>query len=448
MSGVTESPAAERSRLPATAAPVRSAAVRKWWRRKPIKKATIWTHRWSALVLGLLLVLICTTGVPLLYSAEINRATHAGAYDAAGSTDLSLAQARESMRAHDATFVPQSIWLTDDVYVGMNYDDGRRVSVDASNGRVLGDFHAYEGFVGTSMSLLINFHDCLMSCEEYAGYQAWLGKSVPGTAWLGFDGEKVTWAGLLIGVTGLLLLFLALSGVWLWWPGVKRWFVAVRVRLHKGRYARDYDLHQVAGMIAIPLLLIWAVTAMGFEFGFVEKAWYGAMPGEARESATLESKKSDAPDIDLATAQPAAVAAAKRAAPDVQGPVGVDLPPADDEAATYVFWFQNGFDPYGKNQYPGNLSINVDRRDATRTALTYGSPENSTAQLIYEDYNFTVHAGWLVGPWWRTIWAILGLVPLLLAITGLSTWLYKRGVRKRRHRRAGATRASELPASG
>ena len=128
------------------------------------------------------------------------------------------------------------------------------------------------------MSLVINFHDCLMSCEEYAGYQAWLGTSVPGTAWLGFDGEKVTWAGLLIGVTGLLLLFLALSGVWLWWPGVKRWFVAVRVRLHKGRYARDYDLHQVAGMIAIPLLLIWAVTAMGFEFGFVEKAWYGALP--------------------------------------------------------------------------------------------------------------------------------------------------------------------------
>jgi uncharacterized iron-regulated membrane protein len=245
----------------------------------------------------------------------------------------------------------------------------------------------------------------------------------------------MTWGGLLIGITGLLLLFLALSGIWLWWPGLKRWFVGVRVRLHKGRYARDHDLHQIAGMIAIPLLLIWAVTAMGFEFGFVEKAWYGALPGEAHEPPALESKKASGPDIPLATAQAAAIATAKRLAPNATGPVGVDLPAAGDTAATYGFWFQNGFDPYGKNQYPGNLGINVDRHHPERTALTYGSPEQSTAQLLYDDYNFTVHAGWLVGPWIRIIWAILGVVPLLLAITGLSTWLYKRRNRKRRYRR-------------
>jgi uncharacterized iron-regulated membrane protein len=231
------------------------------------------THRWSALVLGLFLVLICTSGVPLLYSAEINRATHASAYDAEGPVEISLAQARDSLSTHDPEFEPQSIWLTDGVYVGMNYDDNRRVTVDAADGRVLGDFYAYEGFVGTTMSFLTNFHDCFLSCEEFAGYQAWLGKSVPLTGWLSFEDEKVTWAGLIIGLLGLLLLFLAVSGIWLWWPGIKRWFVGVRVRLHRGRYARDYDLHQVAGMIAIALLLLWAVTAMGFEFGFVEKAW-------------------------------------------------------------------------------------------------------------------------------------------------------------------------------
>jgi uncharacterized iron-regulated membrane protein len=80
----------------------------------------------------------------------------------------------------------------------------------------------------------------------------------------GFEGEKVTWGGLLLGVMGLLLLFLAVSGVWLWWPGFKHWVRGVRVRWRKGRYARDYDLHQVAGMIALPLLLLWAVTGMGY----------------------------------------------------------------------------------------------------------------------------------------------------------------------------------------
>ena len=117
------------------------------------------------------------------------------------------------------------------------------------------------------------------------------------------------------------------------------------------------------------------------------------------------------------------------------------------KTATYGFWFQSGFDPYGKNQFPGNLGINVDRHDAGRTALTYGSPDNPTAQLLYEDYNFTVHAGWLVGPWWRLIWVVFGLVPLLLAITGLSTWLYKRGARKRRRRRKAGSVVIDPPVS-
>jgi uncharacterized iron-regulated membrane protein len=219
--------------------------------------------------------------------------------------------------------------------------------------------------------------------------------------------------------------------------------------MRRGRYARDYDLHQVAGMIAIPLLLVWAVTAMGFEFGWVEKAWYGALPGSHEEPEFLESTPSEGPDVDLATAEAAALVAARKVAPDVRAlPSGIDLPAADDEAGTYGFWFQNGFDPWGENQYPGNLGINVDRHDATRTALTYGSPDESNAQLIYEDYNFTVHSGWLVGPWLRIFWAVLGLVPLLLAITGLSTWLYKRGVRKRRRSRieADVAAAPELSA--
>jgi hypothetical protein len=41
--------------------------LRRWWRRRqPIKSATVWTHRWTALVLGLVLLVVCTSGVPLL----------------------------------------------------------------------------------------------------------------------------------------------------------------------------------------------------------------------------------------------------------------------------------------------------------------------------------------------------------------------------------------------
>jgi uncharacterized iron-regulated membrane protein len=40
--------------------------------------------------------------------------------------------------------------------------------------------------------------------------------------------------------------------------------------------------------------------------------------------------------------------------------------------------------------------------------------------------------GHAVNPYWRALWFVLGLAPLLLLLTGLSTWLYRRQVTRRR----------------
>src|SRR4029077_2786641 len=92
---------------------------------------------------------------------------------------------------------------------------------------------------------------------------------VPGTGWLGFEDEPVSVGGMIIGIFGILLVFLALSGLWLWLPLWGRYRGAVTVRRGKGRFARDTDLHKVIGMLALPLLLLWGFTGVGFEFGVV-----------------------------------------------------------------------------------------------------------------------------------------------------------------------------------
>ncbi len=405
-----------------------------WWRRKPIKKATIWTHRWAALVLGLALLVVTTSGVPLVYEQEINRAKHSSAYEESGGPrELTFEEAYAAALEHDPEFVAHSVYLSKGVYIVENFDTGHQVTVDPATGEILGDFtFDDDGFVGQAMSLAVNVHLCMLTCEEYVGYQSWIAKPVPGTAWLGFEGEKVTWGALILGITGLLLLFLAVSGIWLWWPGIKRWAVGIRVRMKRGRYARDYDLHQVVGMIAIPLLLIWAITGAGYEFGFVEKAWYKVLPGEVAPEVSLVSEESDAPDIGIE----AAIAAAVKATGNTDVTV-VELPSAEEPEATYGVWHQDGFDPWANGGYPGDLLVNVDRHDGEKVAITYGGPQ-SQAQTIWQDWNFPMHSGWIVGPWWRIIWLVFGLVPLLLAITGLSTWFYKRGLRKRRRARAAA----------
>ena len=432
--------------------PVSSArsARRPWWRRRLLKRSTIWLHRWAALVLGLVLLAVTTSGAVVLYKPEFDRWQHRDLYaaqqpvgQAAAQGQLTLAQAVDIGRAHDPAFTPGYVYDAHGTYVLENYEAHRRIMIDPASRQILGDydFTRHDGALDWTMGLMYNLHLCALSCEGEPGYQAWLAAEVPGSQWAGFEDTKITWGGLILGVMALLLLLLSLSGIWLWWPGLKRWVHGVRVRLRKGRYARDYDLHQVAGMLALPFLLLWAVTGAGFEFGFVGKAWYAALPGEDQHvdyhSAAAADPAKPPPDITAA----AAVAAARQRLGGNWPLTGFVLPPATDATAPYEVWFSEGYDPYHQMDWPGNTAVGVDRRTGT-TEITYRTTGQPVTAQIWQSWNFPTHAGYVVGPWWRLFWLVLGLVPLLLAVTGLSTWLYKRSVRKRRR-----TTATGLPQS-
>jgi uncharacterized iron-regulated membrane protein len=412
--------------------------LRKPPRRKPVKKATVWLHRWLSLVLGVLLVVECTTGSLLVYRQEIERHLRGDAFaPRTGVHGENLPQSAAAAMAADPDFVVSGVVDDHGTHLVTNDDTGQTVTVDARTGEVLGHYqtegHA-PGAIGWIVALSYNVHLCALTCEGYPGYQAWLLKDVPkiGPA-LGFheDGEDypVTWGGLILGVLALLLVFLSLSGIWLWWPTVKHLRRGLRIRWGKNRYARDFDLHQVAGMIALPLLLLWAVTGASYEFGFVEKGWYAAVPGEEQVQAlTVDETRTTEITYE------AALAAAQEAAGQDSVVVSYYPPVADDQAGYWDFWFSAGYDPWGESTYAGDREVQVDRHDATNAAVTYGAAGQAPAQSIYQDYNYPVHSGFLVNGWIRIIWCVLGLVPLLLMWTGISTWLFKRAVRKRRRR--------------
>ena len=231
-----------------------------------------------------------------------------------------------------------------------------------------------------------------------------------------------------------LLLYLSLTGIWLWFPRPSKWRSSMDVRWKRGRFARDTDLHKVAGMIAIPFLLMWAVTGASYEFGFVEKGWYAVTPGGHQEYPDPVSKKSKAADITPTEA----VAAAQAKYPDREL-LNFDMPAKDDPTAAYTTYFKDGFDPYGQSTYPGDLGVYVDRHTGVAKDF-YGTPGESMAQSLYDGFNYPVHSGYVVNGWWRVIWLAFGLSPLLLAWTGAPPgWCAARRGRRARSRGNAAT---------
>ncbi|MFF2509485.1 PepSY-associated TM helix domain-containing protein [Streptomyces sp. NPDC058067] len=414
-------------REPAPSGPIRRG------RPEPVRRTLATIHRWVALVVGSLLLVQMTCGVPLLFGAELFRTHNADLYQPTyTSAALTAGQAVSVVHKAHPGFVPGSVtrdegmWLVADAHLNLIY------GVDPGSGRITGSGHFYGGFQG----LMENIHAFGLSSPNYPGYVPFMAHTVPsfGVAQL----EGVTYGSALVGILGVVLLLLALSGIVLWWPGIKRLASGFRVRAGKSRYVRDRELHKVVGIVAIPFLLMWGLTGAAAQFPFIQQAFLvvtGGNTGHADVKSlnwAFSSDRTSSPtgaDIGIDTASKAALAT-------VAGTIhNTSLPDPADPTSAYLFEIsQPSGDPYSETMLAGNGWVYVDRYDAGHVKVVWGGHGSTTANTFYEQVVYPSHFGWYVSGGWRLIWAAFGLSPLLLAVTGISTWLVR--TRKRRARQA------------
>ena len=415
------SPEADRS--------VRKETAQRRIRHRPVRKFLVFTHRWSSFVIGIMLLAVTTSGALVLYAPQWYHWTNSDVFQSTPSTrPVTPTQAIEIVAQAHPDFKPGSINVEGGIIQVSSSDSDIPYfyGVDPGTGRITGTMDPNSGIMG----FLMNLHECGLTCDNYPGYVAFLNDHVPtlGMAWL----DEITWGSLLLAITGLLLLFLAVSGAIIWWPTIKKFSHGFRIRRKKGRYARDFDLHQVVGIAAVPFLLMWGLTGTSFEFTWVDNVWYAVTGGQAppvdqQDFASNEVADKTAPDIGLDAA--AAVGANQRGGTLVYA----SLPGNDDATSYYDLWFTVGADPYKYGPYPGQVEVEVDRHDATHFKLAEDTHGPTLSNTIWDTWRYgTFHYGFAVNGWWRLVWFLFGLTPLLLAVTGISTALAKRSVRKRK----------------
>jgi uncharacterized iron-regulated membrane protein len=256
-----------------------------------------------------------------------------------------------------------------------------------------------------------------------AGYVPFLGKPAQID---GFDltlGNEGTWGGLALAVVALLLLALCLSGLVLWWPGRRKLRRGLKVRRGRGRYKFQYDLHKVAGFVALPFLLMWALTGVMFELPKqADAVWYALTPGEQPAEVEFESKPLPGHSISM----PEAIERAREVVPSGSRLISVSNPSRAEETSSYELWFSHGVDPYAYGTWPGNYGVYVDRYSG-RALLYWPGPGNGSVTAgFWQNWTGPLHMGFLVGWLPRLGWVGFGLAPLLLAFTGVTTWLIRR----------------------
>jgi uncharacterized iron-regulated membrane protein len=389
-------------------------------------------HGWVALAVGIVLLVVVVSGAMLVLDPEIQKLlVKPDLYRSTPSENpISPGQAIRAAKREVPDFEGATAVRNRGVYEV--YDDSflKQVHIDPGTGEVLGVASHDSGVMG----FVRNLHTCGLSCKDYPGYLPLLKHK------LELLGNRLTIGDLVLGCTALVLLFLALSGLVLWWPGIKRFARGFRVRRGRGAYATSYDMHKVFGFAALPFLAMWAITGAGFEFKQVEQAWYAVLPGDRPTNADLPvfaSKPGSGPGIGAVTAERIAA----RAIPGSEV-TSVTLPAAGDRKGYYDIWVSHGWDAYESSLWSGNTEVAVDRYSG-RAEVMWGDPDPARpiSEVLWEEWSYPVHAGTPVGWLPRLGWLAFGLVPLLLAVTGTTVWWIRRRKRGRKRSTARATPA-------
>jgi uncharacterized iron-regulated membrane protein len=244
----------------------------------------------------------------------------------------------------------------------------------------------------------------------------------------------------LVGWFGVAWMAVLLTGVYLWfWPGVRRWATALRVRTTRGRFTFSLDLHKAIGVVFWVPLVVVAFTGMAFCFENM-KGWYENVTPAVRGSELW------VPPEDLASAEPAgrdaldadeALAAVGEAFPQ-RTVISVAWFPTT-ETDTYQFWVDRGFSPWTREAGGGNTLVAIDQYSGD--VLYDGTPEDGNVfDQAWQDWGYPLHTGDFGGNLTRVVWVLVGLSPLGLTLTGVSMNLLRRRKRRRHLERAAPNR--------
>lgn len=238
-----------------------------------VRKALFWLHLAAGLLAGVVIFIMSFTGAILAFEHEIvawaERDVRRVVAPAPGAVALPLddliAAAREAATDPDAESAPRvsGVTVSSDPQAAVAVNFGRDQPVRYVDPYTRAVFPATTTRTHDFMHLMEDWHRRLAATGDHRE----TGRAVTGAANVAF-------------------LFLAVSGLWLWWP--RQWTARVlRPSLWltgaKGK-ARDWNWHNVFGFWSLPVLVVLTATGMVISYRWASDLAYRAV-GETPPAA-------------------------------------------------------------------------------------------------------------------------------------------------------------------
>ncbi len=221
----------------------------------------------------------------------------------------------------------------------------------------------------------------------------------------------------LVAVLAVLLILSVSSGLYLWWPRTG-WRQAFKLRVNAGLSHLLIDLHRWLGLLSSVFLLLLAFT--GFHLAYpplIEALTASSGMGHGDEGPNV---RSTAIPNDRPISLTEAVLVAR--GPFSQSEVRRVSTPLGDTGTYRINLRQKN----EINQHHPITTVWVDRWSGQIRDVR--NPSKFTAAQTFTVWLWPLHTGEAFGELGRLIWFLVGLMPLILYISGIYYWLQRKGL--------------------
>lgn len=226
-----------------------------------------------------------------------------------------------------------------------------------------------------------------------------------------------TGAATVVGLIGVGLMLILVTGAYLWWPGLRKWALGFKFVRNRGKLMQNMSLHKLIGIISIPVLLFSALTGTVNAFEKQIPTWVGFKTKEGIPASALQSKTKDGKTLPMEQV----IEVVKDKYPNSKI-VKITLPTKAGQS--YQVGVRDGF---AANTAGSNSTIYV---DSFAGEVLYKT--NPTLAInLYNSWRKGLHFATWGGEVTKLIAFVFGMMPLVLMITGLAIWRIKAKARRR-----------------
>jgi uncharacterized iron-regulated membrane protein/flavodoxin len=229
---------------------------------KLLHKVIFWSHLIAGVSAGVIIFMMSATGFILMYERQVVEWAERDARWVAPPAGTARRQNLEDLVAHareaNSAAQPTGVVLRNDpsAAVAVNFGRDGATYIDPYTGTMLGDESRLHDW----------FHDVVV----------W-------HRWLGMEGEGRATGRAITGACNLAFFWLAITGVYLWWPRSWHWSglkssVVFHPRL-RGK-ARDWNWHNVIGFWSSGVLVVLTLTAAVMSYQWANDLLYSLAGSE------------------------------------------------------------------------------------------------------------------------------------------------------------------------